>query len=142
MVPCGGHRSRQDGLRTVMGAGCTSLTGDGPGFRTIRGDGRRITTAAGCTLTAAGDGGLARLMAIRSIARSGRRRMFRSSALAADSGSVWVLDLDQSAGFHWALATSSIRGGVGGAVDTGLRGSANLIAAGLLRCVRDRDSRT
>jgi hypothetical protein len=89
------------GRHTAMVAGCMNLIGAGLGCRMIPGDGLRTTMAAGWLLMAAGVGGQARCMEIRSTVQSGRRLMFRSSASAA--GLELVLDLDtagaQSAGF-------------------------------------------
>ena len=99
-VQCGGQRKpTRTGLRIAMATGCTSLIGDGPGFRTMTGAGRRITTAAGCMLTEVGDGGPVRLTDIRSTVRSGRRLMFRSSDAAAvsDLDSAWRLGFDRLA---------------------------------------------
>ena len=46
-VQSGSQPWRRAGLRIAPAAGCTNLTGDGPGFRTIRGVGLRTTTVAG-----------------------------------------------------------------------------------------------
>ena len=128
------------GLLIAMAAGCMSLIGDGPGFRTIPGAGLRITTAAGWMLTAVGDGGLVRLTDIRTTVRSGRRLMFRSL-----DGAV-VSDLDsagaQSAGCRLDLVTFSIPGGAVGAEASAMPVSASTTAAALLRCAPVRGFRT
>lgn len=140
MVQCGVPRLLQAGLRIETGVGCTSLIGDGPGFLTMIGDGRRITTAAGCIWMAVGDGGRVRRMGIRSIVRSGRRLMSRSVDLVEGSESVSALDGDRLAGCRWDQVTSSIHGG-----DVGVVGMATDVSAtteaDLLRYERDRDSR-
>src|ERR1700689_2212125 len=82
---CGGRMSRQVGVRIGMGAGCTNLIGDGPGWEMNRGVGLLITTVAGCMQAVAGVGGRVRLTDIRSIVRSGRQLMFRSSEADLES---------------------------------------------------------
>jgi hypothetical protein len=83
-------------------------------------------------------------MGIRSIVRSGRRRMCRSLDLAGDLDSV----LDSAAGAAldgclWGHVTASIRGTDGGVADGSARwASANTTAADSLHCTAAIASRT
>jgi len=144
MVQCGGLMSALTGRHTAMVAGCMNLIGAGLGFRMIPGDGLRTTTAAGWWLMAAGVGGQVRCMEIRSTVQSGRRLMFRSSALAAGLES--DLDLDtagaRSAGFRWGRVIISIRG-MDDLVDaSALPALTALTAAASHRCTAAIASRT
>src|SRR5208337_3864033 len=125
-----------------MAAGCMSLIGAGPGFRTMTGAGLRITMGAGCMLTEAGVGGLGRLTDTRSTVRFGRLLMFRSSVGAVGSDSDSVGGGARSAGCPWDRATISIPGGAGGADASARAALARSTAAVLLRCTGARDFRT
>jgi hypothetical protein len=122
-----------------MGVGCMSRTGDGRGFRMTRGAGLLITMADGCMTMRVGDGGQDRRMDIRSIVRSGRRRMYHSLAsaaalaLASADGATWD-------GFRWVRATGFIRGGA--VMDASARPvGVDITAADLLRCMVARGFR-
>ena len=141
MVQCGGRRCRRVGLLIATGAGCMNRIGDGRGFHMTRGAGLLITMGGGCMSTAGGVGGRVRLTGIRSISRFGRRLMFRSLASVALDSDL-VLDSGRWDGCRLDLVTFSIRGGVVGVAASGIRASANTIAAVLLRCARARAFRT
>ena len=133
------------GRHTAMVAGCMNLIGAGLGFRMIPGDGLRTTMAAGWLSMAAGVGGQARSMEIRSTVQSGRRLMFRSSASAEGSES----DLDlasvvgaRSAGFRWDRVIISIRGMDDLADASALPALTALTAAASHRCTAAIASRT
>src|SRR5450755_953017 len=112
-----------------------SLIGAGLGFLLTRGAGLRITMAAGCMQMAAGAGGRVRLMDIRSIVQSGRRRMCRSSASEAASDLALAVGAGL-AGCPWDRVTFSIRGGdVGAAGGLARSDSATTTAGALLRCM-------
>src|SRR6266478_938686 len=112
---CGCRRQEVTGLLIEMVGGFGNLIGDGPGFPMNLGDGHRITTDAGSCMTIRGFGGPGTPMATSTIARSGLRRMFRSSGSAVALGLDSVAALDRWAGFRSGPVTASIRGGV----DTG-----------------------
>src|ERR1039457_6432311 len=126
---CGVPTNQRAGRRIAMGVGCTSLIGVGPGFPPI---------------LAAGAGGRVRLTDIRSIARSGRRLMYRSLASVAASDLAPVSAAGaELVGCPWDHATVSIRGGAVGVVAGSARSdSATITAAALLRCMAARASRT
>src|SRR3979490_398504 len=125
------------GLRIAMDGGCTSLTGDGRGYRPIPGGGLRTTTAVGWGLTVVGDGGLARSMEIRSTVRSGPRLMFRSSAtvVALELGLVSATVAgDRSDGCLWDRVITSIRGTDSMAHAMEFPASTGSTGVALLRC--------
>src|SRR6266852_3202934 len=127
-VQCGGQPWRTTGLRIAMAAGCTSLIGDGPGFRMMT-----------------GAGGPVRFTGTRIIARYGRRLMFRSSGSAVVSDSDSAMVGARSAGFPWDRVTFSIPGGAGGAGASALPTSPTstyTTVAVLLRCTAARDFQT